>query len=324
MTAEAYDLSGKKVWVAGHRGMVGSALVRRLEREDCEVLTVGRDVVDLCDPAATLSWMKRTKPHAVFLAAARVGGILDNSERPADFLRDNLMIASSVIPAAADIGVEKLLFLGSSCIYPKEAPQPLTEDALLTGPLEPTNEPYAVAKIAGLKLAEGYRRQFGHDFISAMPTNLYGPGDNFDLRTSHVLPALIAKALIARDQGSPNLEIWGSGRARREFLHVDDCADALVHVMMRYSAPEPINVGTGEDIPILELAHLVMRIVGLDGKVLNDESLPEGTLVKRLDVSRINRLGWHAKITLEDGIRSTLAWIEENPSALRRLESGAA
>lgn len=321
---EAYAISGKRIWVAGHRGMVGSALVRRLESEECVVLTVDRQVVDLRDPSSTLSWLKANKPDAVFLAAARVGGILDNSQRPADFLRDNLMIAGSVIPAAAETGVEKLVFLGSSCIYPKEAKQPLTEDALLTGALEPTNEPYAVAKIAGLKLAEAYRRQFGHDFVSAMPTNLYGPGDNFNLRTSHVLPALIAKALFAKRAGRADIEIWGSGKARREFLHVDDCADALVHVMQTYSSPEPINIGTGVDISILELAQLIMRIVGLDGTVLYDETLPEGTLVKRLDVSNLTSSGWQASISLEEGIRSTIAWLKQNPSALEQFEPDAA
>ena len=311
-----YDLTGKRVWIAGHRGMVGSALVRRLEREDCELLTVSRDQLDLRDPSAVRNWLSAEKPDAVFLAAARVGGIMDNATLPADFLRDNLMIAGSVIPAAADAGVEKLVFLGSSCIYPREAAQPISESALLTGPLEETNRAYAVAKIAGLELASAYRMQFGCDFVSAMPTNLYGPNDNFDLETSHVMPALMVKALKAKAAGKQSLTIWGSGRPRREFLHVDDCADGLVHILKHYSDGAPINLGTGQDIAIADLAKLIMNLVGLTGEVITDPTRPDGTLVKRLDVSRLSALGWDASIDLNDGIQGVLDWINANPQAV--------
>jgi GDP-L-fucose synthase len=245
MTEPRYPLAGRRVWVAGHRGMVGAAIVRRLEREDCEVLTVGREAVDLRRQAETEDWLAEARPDAVFLAAATVGGIMANDRRPADFIYDNLAIETNIVHGAHKAGVGKLLFLGSSCIYPRMAPQPIPEDALLTGPLEPTNQWYAIAKIAGLKLCEAYRRQHGADFISAMPTNLYGPGDNFDLASSHVVPALIAKAHRAKTEGAAEIVIWGSGTPRREFLFVDDLADALVHLMQNYSEAETINVGTG-------------------------------------------------------------------------------
>ncbi len=313
--APLYDLRGKRVWVAGHRGMVGSALMRRLAGEGCELLAVDRAALDLRDPAATLAWMRAARPQAVFLAAARVGGILANARRPASFLEDNLLIAASVMRAAAATGVEKLLFLGSSCIYPRAAAQPIREEALLTGPLEPTNEGYAIAKIAGLKLAEGYRREHGRDFVSAMPTNLYGPGDDFDLETSHVLPALLRKAIEAKRAGRESIEIWGSGTPRREFLHVDDCADGLVHLMRHYSDAPPVNLGCGEDIAILDLARLVMRVAGLSGEPVRDLSKPDGTPVKRLDVSRMTALGWRPRIALEEGVRALHDALAADPAA---------
>ena len=299
---DAYDLTGKRVWVAGHRGMVGAALVRRLADEPCTVLTADRSAVDLRDPAKVQAWMEAERPQAVFLAAAKVGGILANATYPAAFLYDNLMIAANVIHAAHLTGVEKLVFLGSSCIYPREAAQPISEDTLLTGPLEPTNEAYAIAKIAGLKLAEAYRREHGCDFVSAMPTNLYGPGDNYDLQTSHVLPAILRKVMEAKAKGAGEIEVWGTGTPRREFMHVDDCADALVHILKHYSAAEPVNLGCGEDISILDLTRLVMRVVDYDGEIRLDTSKPDGTPLKRLDTSRLTALGWRPSIALEDGI----------------------
>ncbi|QNE33460.1 GDP-L-fucose synthase [Sphingomonas sp. NBWT7] len=297
-----YDLSGKRVYVAGHRGMVGSALVRRLESEDCKVLTASRDELDLKDQAAVRAWYAREKPDVVFLAAAKVGGILANDTYPADFLYDNLMIEANIIEASHRFDVEKLMFLGSSCIYPKFAPQPITEDSLLTGPLEPTNEWYAIAKIAGIKLAQAYRRQHGRDYISAMPTNLYGPGDNFDLKGSHVLPALIRKAHEAKLRGERNLEIWGTGTPMREFLHVDDLADACVFLMKVYSEDEHVNIGYGEDVTIREVAGMVMEAVGLDGEVRCDTTKPDGTPRKLMDASKLRALGWSPKIDLHEGI----------------------
>jgi len=303
-----YDLAGKRVWVAGHRGMVGSALVRRLKREGCEILTAGREDADLTRQADTEAWMAESKPQAVFLAAATVGGIMANDTRPAEFIYDNLMIEANIINAAWRCGVEKLLFLGSSCIYPKFASQPMAEDALLTGELEPTNQWYAVAKIAGIKLCQAYRRQYGCNFISAMPTNLYGPNDNFDLASSHVLPALIAKAHAAKISGASALEVWGTGKPRREFLHVDDAADACVFLMKHYSAEGHINVGTGSDIPIGELAALICEIVGFKGGIAYQSDKPDGTPVKRLDVSALAKLGWNARIGLREGIGKTWRW----------------
>ncbi len=308
-----YPLAGKRVWVAGHRGMVGSAIVRRLASEGCAaVLQAEREAVDLRDPAAVLAWMRQNEPQAVFVSAARVGGILANDSYPVDFLDDNLMIAANVMRAAHEVGVEKLLFLGSSCIYPKHAPQPIAEEALLTGPLEPTNQWYAVAKIAGLKLAQAYRRQYGRDFISAMPTNLYGPGDNFDLQSSHVIPALMRKADAARRAGARGLDIWGTGQPRREFLHVDDCADALVHIMKHYSEDSHINVGSGTDMTILELARAVMKVVGLEGEVRTDPSKPDGTPRKLMSADRIRALGWHPSIELNEGLADTYRWYCEH------------
>lgn len=297
-----YELKGKRVWVAGHRGMVGSAIVRRLAAEQCEVLTVGRDNLDLRDQAEVRDWMQASRPDAVFLAAAKVGGILANNSYPANFLLDNLLIETAIIDGAHRAGVGKLLFLGSSCIYPKFATQPITEDALLTGPLEPTNESYAIAKIAGIKLAQAYRRQHGCDFISGMPTNLYGPGDNYDLQGSHVLPALIRKAHEAKLLGTPAISLWGSGTPRREFLHVDDMADAAVFLLEHYSADEHVNIGFGSDISILEVARLVCEVVGYDGRIETDQTKPDGTPRKLMDSTRLRTLGWQPRIGLREGI----------------------
>lgn len=301
-----YSLAGKRVWVAGHKGMVGSALLRRLASETCEVLTVEQSELDLTDQRAVLGWMHNHRPQVVFMAAARVGGIRANALRPVDFLRDNLLIQTAVFTGAESVGVEKLLFLGSSCIYPKHTPQPIPEQALLTGALEPTNEGYALAKITGITLAQAYRRQFGCDFISAMPTNLYGPGDNFDLVGSHVLAALIRKAHEAKQTGGP-LEIWGTGSPRREFLYVDDCADACIHLMQHYSDDMPINVGSGEEISILDLARLVGEVVGWRAEILTDSTLPDGTPRKLLDSARLRSLGWTPTVALREGIARTYA-----------------
>ncbi|MGK9168515.1 GDP-L-fucose synthase [Inquilinus limosus] len=301
-------MRGKRVWVSGHRGMVGSALVRRLAREDCTLLFVDRATVDLTSQAATEDWMRRERPDIVFAAAARVGGIVANATYPAEFLYENLMIGANVIHAAYRTGVEKLLYLGSSCIYPRDTAQPIREDQLLTGALEKTNEPYAIAKIAGVKLVECYARQYGCRFISAMPTNLYGPNDNFDLETSHVLPALIRRIHEAKVRGEATVEIWGSGQPRREFLHVDDLADACVLAMQRYEDPMPINIGTGADISIADLALLIAKVVGYEGAFTFDARRPDGTPRKLLDIGRITRLGWRAGIDLESGIRNTYCW----------------
>jgi GDP-L-fucose synthase len=299
---ELFSLAGRKVWVAGHRGMVGSAIVRRLAGEGCEVLTAERSVLDLTRQAEVESWVLENRPDAIFMAAAKVGGILANDTRPAEFLRDNLVIAENVVHAAHRAKVAKLLFLGSSCIYPKLAPQPIHEGALLTGPLEPTNEWYAIAKIAGIKLCQAYRKQYGDDYISAMPTNLYGPGDNYDLASSHVMPALIRKVHEARLRGDPAVVIWGTGSPRREFLHADDCAQALVFLMKNYSGMEHVNVGSGEDIAILDLAKLICEVIGYGGEIRHDLSKPDGTPQKLMDVSRLAAMGWRASIGLKDGI----------------------
>jgi len=305
-----YSLRGKRVWVAGHQGMVGAALVRRLQQEQCELLIIDRQNLDLRCQHAVEQWISDARPQAIFLCAAKVGGILANDTEPASFLYDNLAIAANVIHAGAENDVEKLLYLGSSCIYPKFALQPIEEGALLTGALEPTNQWYAVAKIAGLKLCQAYRRQHGWDFISAMPTNLYGPGDNFDLNSSHVIPALICKAHEAKLKGHSELVIWGSGTPRREFLHVDDAADALVRLMTHYSGDSHVNVGFGSDVSILELAELIARVVGFSGEVVTDPSKPDGTPRKLLDSSRLASLGWRPRIGLADGLARTYAWFE--------------
>jgi GDP-L-fucose synthase len=307
-----FELAGQKVWVAGHRGMVGAAVVRRLATEPCTVLTADRAALDLTRQADVEAWMQANRPDAIVLAAAKVGGILANDTRPAEFIHDNLVMETNIIHSAHKAGVKKLLFLGSSCVYPKLCPQPIKEEYLLTGPLEPTNEWYAIAKIAGIKLAQAYRRQYGCDYISAMPTNLYGPGDNFDLTSSHVLPALLIKAHRAKLEGAASMELWGSGTPRREFLHVDDLADALVFLLRTYSSPEPINVGVGSDLTIRELAETIRRVVGFKGELKFDASKPDGTPRKLLDVSRLSGLGWTARTALEPGISSTYAWMQSN------------
>ena len=313
-----FDLSGKRVFVAGHRGMVGSAIVRQLEQIDCEVLTASRAELDLIDQAATRQWIAQQRPDAIVVAAAKVGGILANDTYPADFLFDNLAIASNVIEAAHRADVNRLLFLGSSCIYPKLADQPIVEEALLTGPLEPTNEWYAVAKIAGIKLCQAYRRQHGRDYISAMPTNLYGPGDNFDLNSSHVLPALIRKAHEAKLSGAEDITIWGTGTPRREFLHADDCASACVYLLQNYSDAVHVNVGSGEDITIYDLARMVCDTVGFAGPIVKDETKPDGTPRKLMSADKLRGMGWAPRIELVDGIASTYEWFLQN-----RAHSGA-
>ena len=306
----SYALAGKRIWVAGHNGMVGAVLVRQLEKENCTVLTVERAALDLRDVAGVAAWTRANKPHTVLLVAAKVGGIVANDTYPAEFLFDNLAIESAIIHASHQAGVEKLLFLGSSCIYPKFAAQPITEEALLTGPLEPTNEWYALAKIAGVKLAQAYRRQYGHDFISAMPTNLYGPGDNFNLQASHVIPALMRKAHEAKLAGAPAMTIWGTGTPRREFLHVDDCASALVFLLKNYSGEGHINVGYGDDVTIDELAREVMAAVGYAGKLEHDTSKPDGTPRKLMSSAKLTAMGWTPQISLEDGLAGTYAWFQ--------------
>nr|WP_281379573.1 GDP-L-fucose synthase [Ancylobacter tetraedralis] len=305
-----YDLAGKKVFVAGHRGMVGSAVVRRLAAEGCEVITATRAEADLKNQAAVEAFMARARPDVVVIAAAKVGGILANDTFPADFLYDNLMIEANLIAAAHNVGVGKLLFLGSSCIYPKFADQPIVEDSLLTGPLEPTNEWYAIAKIAGIKLAQAYRRQHGHDYISAMPTNLYGPGDNFDLNSSHVMPALIRKAHEAKLRGDREVVVWGTGTPRREFLHCDDCADALVFLLKNYSGYEHVNVGSGEDVTILELTRLVCEVVGFEGEIVHDLTKPDGTPRKLMSADKLRALGWAPRIGLKQGLTETYEWFK--------------
>ena len=308
----SYDLTGKRVFVAGHRGMVGSAIVRRLEGEHCTVLTATRQELDLLDQAAVNAWMAENRPHAVVIAAAKVGGIMANNTYPADFIYENLVIETNLIHAAYKTGFEKLLFLGSSCIYPKFADQPIVEDALLTGPLEPTNEWYAVAKIAGIKLCQAYRKQHGCDFINAMPTNLYGPGDNFDLNSSHVLPALIRKAHEAKLAGAPSMEIWGTGSPRREFLHVDDLADACVMLLKTYSEDQHINVGSGEDLTILEIVDRVKQAVGFAGETVCDTSKPDGTPRKLMSAAKLRAMGWTPAIPLDEGLKSTYRWFLEH------------
>jgi len=303
-----FDLAGKRVYVAGHRGMVGSALVRRLASEQCEVVTAGRETVDLRRQAEVEQWIAAQKPDVTVVAAATVGGILANDTHPVDFLYDNLAIETNLIEASRRVGVKKLLFLGSSCIYPRLAPQPMREDALLTGPLEPTNQWYAVAKISGIMLCRAYRRQYGLDYISAMPTNLYGYWDNFDLQSSHVIAALIAKAHAIKEKGVGELMVWGSGTPRREFLFADDLADALVFLMKHYSGEEHVNVGVGEDVTIRELAELIIRVVGIRAPLRFDASMPDGTPRKLLDSSRLFGLGWRPTISLEEGLRKTYAW----------------
>jgi GDP-L-fucose synthase len=311
-------VSTSRIFVAGHRGLVGSAILRRLEHAGATcVLTATRDQLDLRDQAAVNHWFRENRPEFVYLAAGTVGGILANSTRPAEFIYDNLMIHATVVHAAYLSGVKKLLYLGSSCIYPREAPQPMAESALLTGPLEPTNEPYAIAKIAGIKLCEAYRRQYGCSFISAMPTNLYGPNDNFDLAASHVVPALIRKFYDARMNRAEEVTIWGTGRARREFLHVDDLADACVFLMREYDEPQHVNIGTGEDLMIAELASLVRDVVYPGARLRFDTTKPDGSPRKLLDVSVIHDLGWRHSIDLRAGIAMTYEWFVGHLDAAR-------
>jgi GDP-L-fucose synthase len=298
-----------RIFIAGHTGLVGSAVLRRLKLDGhTNLLTATRDQLDLRDQAAVNYWFKANRPEYVFLVAGTVGGILANSTRPAEFIYDNMMIHATVVHASHLFQVRKLLYLGSSCIYPREAPQPMSEDALLTGPLEPTNEPYAIAKIAGIKLCEAYRRQYGCDFISAMPTNLYGPNDNFDLTSSHVLPALVRKFHEARLDGRREVTIWGTGSPRREFLHVDDLADACAFLMHRYSDAQHVNLGTGEDLTIRELAGMIRDIVHPDARLVFDRSKPDGAPRKLLDVRKLRELGWRHRIPLRAGIESTYRW----------------
>ena len=298
-----------RIYVAGHRGLVGSALVRRLERDGwTNLLLPTREQLDLTRQEAVEAFFQRERPEYVFLAAAKVGGILANATLPAEFLRENALIEALVLDAAYRANVEKLLFLGSSCIYPKYAPQPMREDHLLTGPLEPTNEAYAIAKILGIKMVEAYRKQHGARFISAMPTNLYGPNDSFDLKSSHVLPALIRKFHEAKEADAASVTIWGTGTPRREFLHVDDLADALVFLMNEYDSDEFVNVGVGADVSIAELAHTVREVVGYTGDIVYDPTKPDGAPRKLLDVSRMEALGWRAQIGLREGIAQTYAW----------------
>ncbi|MEV3999543.1 GDP-L-fucose synthase [Streptomyces halstedii] len=305
---------GSRIFVAGHRGLVGSALTRRLTEDGHEVVTRGRDDLDLRDAAATGAFLRDVRPDAVVLAAAKVGGIMANSTFPVQFLEDNLRIQLSVIAGAHAAGTQRLLFLGSSCIYPKHAPQPIREDSLLTGPLEPTNEAYALAKIAGIAQTQAYRRQYGASFISAMPTNLYGPGDNFDLETSHVLPALIRRFHEAARDRAPEVTLWGSGSPRREFLHVDDLARACVLLLEAYDDAEPVNIGCGEDLTIRELAETVREVTGYQGQIAWDTSKPDGTPRKLLDVTRLTALGFRPRIPLRDGVARTYAWwLERHP-----------
>jgi len=312
MTEPSFHLSGKSVWVAGHRGMVGSALCRRLETAGCRIIVADRSELDLTRQADVEAWMEANKPQVVVVTAAKVGGIFANNEYPAAFIYENLAIGANIIEAARKTGVEKLLYLGSSCVYPRLAPQPISERSLLTGPLEPTNEWYAIAKIACLKLCQAYRRQFGCDFISAMPTNLFGPGDNYDLMTSHVVPALIRKCHEAKVEKHSSIEVWGSGNPRREFLYVDDLADALVFLLEHYSDETPVNVGSGLDIPIRDLAALIGKVVNFEGEFQFNREMLDGTPRKLLDVGLLTELGWHNARSLEDALHLTYeAFIRE-------------
>jgi GDP-L-fucose synthase len=307
-----YGLAGKRVYVAGHNGMVGRAVVKALAGENCKVLTAERQDADLLRQSEVETWMAHQKPDAVVVCAARVGGILANDTYPADFIYDNLMIEANLIRASFDIGVEKLLFLGSSCIYPKLAPQPIAEEALLTGALEPTNQWYAIAKIAGIKMCQAYRKQHGVDFISAMPTNLYGPHDNFDLQSSHVIPALMRKCHEAKLAGEATMEVWGSVKVMREFLHVEDCAAGIVFLLKHYSDMSHVNLGTGEDVTIRQLAETITKTVGFEGILSFDASKPDGTPRKLLDVSKINNLGWRHQLDLETGLAETYQWFVQH------------
>jgi GDP-L-fucose synthase len=316
-------LTGKRVWVAGHTGMVGSALVRRLEKDSVDLITATSPEVDLRRQEPTEEFVLESRPEVGFIAAAVVGGIHANRSAQGRFLYENLMIAANAIEACRQAGVEKVVVLGSSCIYPRETSQPIAEEQLLTGPLEETNEGYAIAKIAALEMGKMYRRQYGVDVVSLMPTNLYGPGDNYDLETSHVLPALLRKIHEAKVNGADEVEVWGSGRPRREFLYVDDAADAAVFAATRYSGEQHLNVGTGEDISIADLARLIAEIVGWEGRLVFDATMPDGTMLKRLDVSRIESLGWSHSVGLREGIELTYASFLEQEDVLRRTPAGS-
>ncbi|MBX3596106.1 MAG: GDP-L-fucose synthase [Rhizobiaceae bacterium] len=303
-----FSLAGKRIFVAGHRGMVGSACVRRLEQENCEIITATRDAVDLVNQEAVNRYVQEARPDIVLIAAAKVGGIVANDTYPAEFLYENLMIEANLINASYHAGVGRLLFLGSSCIYPKEAPQPIREDALLTGKLEASNEWYAIAKIAGIKLCQAYRKQYGAEYISAMPSNLYGPNDYFHPKNSHVIPGMLRRFHEAKLAGDKEVTCWGSGRPRREFLHVDDLADACVFLLKHYSGDEHVNVGTGSDISIKDLAETIARVVGFNGSILWDSTKPDGTMLKRMDISKIEQMGWQPHIAFDDGLAQTYQW----------------
>jgi GDP-L-fucose synthase len=302
MPTEQLSLTGRRVWVAGHRGMVGSALVRALAHEDVRLLTATHAELDLCRQADTEAWMREQRPEIIFLAAGLVGGIMANNTYPAQFIYDNLQIQTNIIEAARHLGVQKTMLLGSSCIYPRLAPQPIAEDSLLTSPLEPTNEPYAIAKIAGIKIAQAYRRQYGMNVISVMPTNLYGPNDQYDLQNSHVAAALLRRLHQARIDGATQVVVWGTGTPRREFLHVDDLAQACLFLMKTWSEPEPINIGSGDEVTVADLARLIADVVGWNGEFAFDTSKPDGTPRKLLDISRLTSLGWTSSIPLREGL----------------------
>jgi GDP-L-fucose synthase len=315
MPTSTFSLVGRRIWVAGHRGMLGSAVVRRLAQEDCEILTVAREELDLRDQAAVKAWFEAIRPEVVVLAAARVGGVLANSRYPANFLSDNLSIQDNVIQAAASCSVNKLLFVSSSCVYPRLAEQPIREEALMTGPLEPTNVWYGVAKIAGMMQCAAYRQQFGLDFIAAVPGNLYGPGDYFDNENSHVIPAFIRRFHDAVSNGLDEVAVWGGGSARREFVHVEECADALIFLLKNYSSGEIINIGSGVDVSIRELATLVAAVAGFNGRIAFDASKPEGAPRRLLSTERLTQLGWQSKMSLREGLESTYQWFLSSRAA---------
>ena len=309
-----FQMENTKVWIAGHRGLVGGAIAKRLSRENCTIVTIDRDELDLRDQVGVKKWLEKEKPSIIILAAAKVGGIVANSTQPADFLYDNLVIETNIIKAAHEIEVKKLLFLGSSCIYPRDAKQPMVEEELLTGPLEKTNESYAIAKIAGLKMCEAFRTQYGCDFISAQPTNLYGEGDKFDPEMGHVIPALMVKAHKGKLNNSPKLNVWGSGTPKREFLYIHDLADALVHLLKNYSGKSHINIGTGEEFSIKQLAEKICDVVGFQGELVFDTTKPDGSPRKLVNNSRLAELGWKSKTSLDEGLAKTYKWYLDNVS----------
>ena len=309
-----FQMENTKVWIAGHRGLVGGAIAKRLSRENCSIVTIDRNKLDLRDQIGVKKWLEKEKPSVIIIAAAKVGGILANSTQPADFLYDNLVIETNIIKAAYEIEVKKLLFLGSSCIYPRDAKQPMVEEELLTGPLEKTNESYAIAKIAGLKMCEAFRTQYGCDFISAQPTNLYGEGDKFDPEMGHVIPALMVKAHEGKLNNYPKLNVWGSGTPKREFLYIHDLADALVHLLKNYSGKSHINIGTGEEFSIKQLAEKICDVVGFQGKLVFDTTKPDGSPRKLVNNSRLAKLGWKSKTSLDEGLTKTYKWYLDNIS----------